>query len=154
MGIREHEPANSETPYISRLWFYGAQMDTPVIYSKLRNPIVIIDHISILCAHIKLSAGEPRRPTISRSFNRLPDRVAYPSEKIVELCAAQTGFLRLQLRFENYEDLVQFMATQRTALDKLDGRVALFYCTEEWQLRAADFETLEDLGGTPMLLSL
>lgn len=150
MGIREHEPANSETPYISRLWFYGAQMDTPVTYSKLRNPIVIIDHISILCAHIKLSAGKSGRPTTSHSSNRLPDRLAYP----VELCAAQTGFLRLQLRFENYDDLVQFMETQRTTLDKLDVRVALFYCTEGSQLRAADFETLEDLGGTPMLLSL
>ncbi len=72
--------------------------------------------------------------------------------EIVGLCAAQTEFIRLQLQFESHGNLAQFMGVLRAALGKLDGRITLFYYTKDRNLRAADFETLADLGGTSVLL--
>lgn len=69
--------------------------------------------------------------------------MAYPWEEIVELCAAQEGFMQLQLEFGSRDHLVRFMEARRVALAKLAGRVSLFYA-KEGEIHAADFETLAE----------
>ncbi len=110
---------------------------------------VVIDSISILSARIH--AQSTTKPSnVGPSSNKLPGSIVSPWQEIVGLCAVQPGFMRLQLEFDSHDHLVQFIEAQRAALGKLDGRVALFYETG-LRMRAADFETLADLGGTSVL---
>lgn len=144
--IREYEPVTDElTADLDKinLSLYSTQMVLPVTDGS--HPIVV-DHISVLCA---CTSFNRESSTAGRSSSGLPNSVAYPWAEIVGLCAAQTGFIRLQLEFESHDHLVQFMEAQRAALDKLNGRIALFYWANNWSYRAADFVSLADVGGTP-----
>lgn len=149
MTIQEHEPGGDELLSDIQLVFYGTQT-VPIPLTNVSNPIAI-DSISMLFAHI------PAQPTtepsnVGHPSNGLHSHTAYPWAEIVALCAAQPGFVRLQLGCGSLDHLVQFMEAERAAFGKLHGRIALFYYAKDGGLRAADFETLADLGGTSVLL--
>lgn len=115
-----------------------------------RRDLITLDHISILCADITIepfTTAEGQYTTIQRA-------IAYPWDEIAVICAAQAGFVRLQLRFRSRADLLEFMEVWRTSLDKLEGRVSLFYGYDNFGEAeyAVDFHTMEDLGGASMLL--
>ncbi len=127
--------------------FYGSW---PVAVRDERLNLVVIGKISVLCAYIsssRQSSTADDLPTGAMQYI-----MACPWEQIVELCAAQERFMRLQLEFDNHDDLLQFMDARRIALEKLDGRIALFYRAKDaFGVHAADFETLADLGSTSVL---
>ncbi|KAI0798655.1 hypothetical protein BC629DRAFT_1501578, partial [Irpex lacteus] len=140
-------PADDENSSVIQLAFYGTQAVIPV--TIVRDYVVVIDSISVLSARIYSQPTTKLPSNVGHPSNELSSHAADPWPEIVGLCAAQPGFMRLQLEFDSHDHLVQVMEAQRAALGKLDGRIALFYLNEEKssrKLRAADFETLADLG--------
>lgn len=140
MAIREYETARESGKILHEisLAFYKSHVE---ISGTNVNDSIVVDHISIICAQIKYFRSS------------IGVRVAFPWEEVVRLCAAQPAFTRLQLLFLSHDQLVQFMETQRAALDMLNGRISIFY-NAKTGTRAADYETLADIGGTHVLLYL
>ncbi|KAI0798648.1 hypothetical protein BC629DRAFT_1501535 [Irpex lacteus] len=140
--IKEYKPAVDGLLPKIRLVFFGAPAVIPV--TNISDSIVI-DSISFILARIRAqSTTEPSN--VGHSSDELPNTIASPWPEIVGLCAAQPGFMRLQLEFGSHDHLVQSMEAQCAALGKLHGRVALFYYAKNEGLRAADSETLADKG--------
>ncbi len=134
MEIEEYEPTNERAlRYEIQLAFYGSQMAIPATDD---GNSLAVDCISVLCIRIKQRESNG---TLNQS---------YPWAEVAGLCAAQEGFIRMQLQFESHECLVEFMEAQRAALGKLHGRITLFYYAKDGNFRAADLETLADVGGT------
>lgn len=123
------------------------------------GPILTVKHISVLCIRVYTvptkTASVPGDPS-TRMQDVFTPFTAYPLEEIVGICAEQEGFMQLQLTFGSYDDLARFMQAQRAALSKLDGRIRLFYQTDDsLPIVATDFETLNELpGGTLVLFVL
>lgn len=115
--------------------------------------LVSVDHIFALCAHTTVYDKKTSIVGGLEPPTGMQEILVYPWEEIVEICAEQEIFTRLQLVFDKHEYLVQFMEAQRATLARLDGRVHLYYWTEDFNIYAADFETLNQLpGGTPLML--
>lgn len=151
---REHEPVSDGTFDGLHLSFYGTKAAV-LTTDGSHGATLVFDNISALCARV-YSTKKSSITTAGRSSDVPPDHVLDPWIEVVRLCAAQSGFMRLQLEFQSHNHLVQFAVAQRAALDKLqvdsDGRIALFYsAAQDNSIRAADFETLADLGGTLLL---
>ncbi len=141
MEIEEYEPTNDRAlRYEIQFAFYGSQMAIPATYD---GNSFAVDCISALCVRIKQRESSTAGHSTNETLNQ-----SYPWAEVAGLCATQTGFMRLQLQFESHECLVEFMEAQRAALGKLHGRITLFYYVKDGDFRAADFETLADLGGT------
>lgn len=143
MEIEEYEPTNHRfLRYDSKieLTFYGPRVAIPATDD---GNSLSVDCISALCVHIKQRKFSTAGHSTSGALNQ-----SYPWAEVVGLCATHTGFMQLQLEFESYDGLVQFMEAHRAALGKLADRIALFYWAKDGGFRAADFETLADLGGT------
>ncbi|KAI0798465.1 hypothetical protein BC629DRAFT_1438918 [Irpex lacteus] len=111
-------------------------------FHRLNVPVLYLNHY--------INIGYPilyKDVSSALSVGAMQYIMVYPWEHIAELCAAQEGFMRLQLEFDCHDRLLQFMEARRINLKKLDGRIALFYRAEgEFEVHAADFETLVDLG--------
>lgn len=138
MNIGGTEPGRS-LPGATRLMnltFYASQPMPDRVH------ITTVDRICALSVEISTDKSSD----IGNPFIGMQYALSCPWEEITSFCAAQEGFLRLQLKFESHDHLVQFIEAQRTALIKLDGRVSLFY-TKGDRTRAVDFKTLADLRG-------
>lgn len=118
------------------------------------GPIVTVERISVLCIHVftEINSTSPTPNDPSAGMQHVV--TTYPWEDIIEICAEQEGFMRLQLTFESHDNLDQFIQAQRTALNRLNGRVCLFYQMNvtESPVVAIDLETLKDLPGGTLVL--
>lgn len=115
---------------------------------------ITVDCISAICIIIGSSSRQWTRISADVSFpgTETQEASVFVWKEIGNACAAQDNFIRLQLQFQSYDDLVQFIEAQQAELAKLNGRIGLFYFEPgDGNIYAVDFETMENLGGTPLL---
>ncbi|KAI0798626.1 hypothetical protein BC629DRAFT_236212 [Irpex lacteus] len=116
--------------------FYSSQL--PPDFSQ----VMTVDSFCVISVEIDIQKP-PEEGTSSTGMQYV---MACPWEEIVDICAAQEGFIRLQLGFGSHAHLAEFMEAKRTTLGKLDSHISVFFRTEDYKTRAADFKTLADLG--------
>ncbi len=136
-------PYSTETSSI-QFRFYSSQL--PPDFSQ----VMTVDSFCVISVEIEI-----QKPTEEgTSSTGMQYVMACPWEEIVDICAAQEGFIRLQLGFGSHAHLAEFMEAKRTTLGKLDSRISVFFRTEDYKTRAADFKTSADLGGKSALLDI
>ncbi|KAI0825597.1 hypothetical protein BC629DRAFT_1434219 [Irpex lacteus] len=94
--------------------------------------IIVLDHVSVICAF-----AEPcdRRESLSArgSSTEARDMSSYFWEDMINVCAGQDGFMRLQLHFASYEDLIRFKQARvkHASVHKLERYIDVF-CGETY----------------------